>query len=265
MPIGGLLDHEFLLIATLLVIGYFVGSLLRLFAPDEVDEESSERLEKEWRNQHDWEEVKEKYEGWREELVNGNDIVIKEDGFDGWLFRVEDFPYPAWQNRKWQACGFDEVLRFYRDNYRNNMWPATRTSPKTFFNYCKLAVISNDGSLADEVNTAEGFTRYCAGTVVALGISIWLLAGSLVVQLILGALAFASSWGIRLAPSVDWKSQVLNLVLALILILALQRIRQRMVSSFRRVRIKEVETAYHAFYLYSTHSDEMVKKTRKRR
>lgn len=253
LPIKDLLEREFLLTAILFVTAYLAGSLLRLFAADDVDKESSERLVKEWQTQHHVRTIKAEYEEWEAELARGSNKVDVGHEFDDWLYRTESFPYPAWQNRKWQAQGLHEVLEFYRSNYLNSMWPVAGVSPKTFFNYCKLIIVSNGGGLADEVNMAEALTRFFAGTVIAFRISIWLVTASLVVQLLLIAmLTFGSRWGVQSALSVNWTLQGFHLALAFILIVVLRQIRQMMVKRFRHVRAKEVETVYHAFYLYST-------------
>ena len=52
LPVGDLLEHEFLLTAMLFVVAYLFGSLLRLFAADDVDKKSSEYLLKAWRKKH---------------------------------------------------------------------------------------------------------------------------------------------------------------------------------------------------------------------
>jgi hypothetical protein len=257
LSVKDLLDQELLLSVVFFVVAYLTGNVLRLFAADDVDKESSEYLEKKWWKEHQV-EIKDHfmsdYEECKAELAKGSNVADVPDEFDDWLWRVEEFPYPAWQNRKWQAHGFCEALGFFHDNYRSSMWSENRTSPKSFLNYCKLAVINGGGGLADEVSMAEGLTRFFAGTVIAFQGSIWLLAASLIVQLLLVvALTFAPRWGINLVFSVPWTFQGFHFALTVAIVFALQRIRRKVVSRFRVIRLREAETAYHAFYLYSTH------------
>ncbi|MBM4466230.1 MAG: hypothetical protein FJ014_11870 [Chloroflexi bacterium] len=139
--VKSLLGQELLLAVVLFVTAYLVGSLLRLYAADEVDNESGERLQEAWRKECEVKNISHpmpEFERYRIELAKGNDVSDIPAGFDAWLWRVDEFPYPAWQNRKWQAHGLCEVLDFFRDNYKSSMWSENRTSPKTFFNYCKL-------------------------------------------------------------------------------------------------------------------------------
>jgi len=250
LPIDNLLDQQFLLSAVLFVAAYLVGSVLRMYAADDVDKESSEVLKKEYEARVEASKIS-SFQECRAELSKGNDVDRVPDGFDDWLPRVEEFPYPAWQNRKWQAHNLREPLDFFRDRYGSSMWSKSGTSPKSFFNFCKLAVVNIDGALAEEINISEGLIRFFAGTVIALRISIWLLIASLVVQLALvGALTLASWLGGRL--HIDWVSQGFHCALTPVLVLALLWIRRRIVRRYRYVRLLEVETVYHAFYLYST-------------
>lgn len=259
-PVQDLLRHEFLLTAVLLVAAYLVGSLLRLFAADDVDKKSSKYLLKEWykehqaRNKHGFMSNFEKYKA---QLMKGGDVSDVPDGFDEWLWRTDEFPYPAWQNRMWRSHGFHEALNFFQDNYKTSMWSENRASPKSFFNYCKLVIIGGGGPLADEVNMAEGLTRFFAGTVAALRLSTWVLGVALIAQLFLvAAPMFAPRWGIGLAFPADaeeWTFQGFYFVFTIALILASQWVCRLIVKRFRHLRLKETETVYHAFYLHSVH------------
>ena len=48
LPVGDLLKYEFLLTIILFVTAYLIGSLLRLFAADDIDKESSKYALKDW-------------------------------------------------------------------------------------------------------------------------------------------------------------------------------------------------------------------------
>ena len=141
------------------------------------------------------------------------------------------------------------------------MWSGRKASPKSFFNYCKLAVINGGGGLADEVNAAEGLTRFFAGTVVALRMSIWMLVAVLIAQLGFAVvLTVRSQLGIKSAFSVQLAFHGFHFLLNLAIVLALQWVRRRIINRFRYVRLSEAGTVYHAFYLHSkSHGDESTK------
>lgn len=250
--VKGLLEQEFLLTVGLFVAAYLVGSLLRLVASDDVDKESSKYLLEKWRQAHpvgleqekSFKEIKAEYA-----KGNGEDTDVPA-GFDDWLFRVDEFPYPAWQNRKWQAHGPREVLDFYRGNYRTSMWSESKASPKDFFNHCKLTIIGSGGPLVDEVNAAEGLTRFFAGTVAALQLSIRLLVIVAIIQtLFVAGLILAPDLIAMLSPSAEIRGSVLGLVFTLVIASCSRWTCNRIVRRFRGIRSKEVMTVYHAFYL----------------
>jgi hypothetical protein len=256
---GALLGQQFLLSILFLVAAYLTGNLLRLSAADEVDKMSSDYLVEVWNKKHQAKiengEMPD-FEKCKTELAKGGDVSNVPSGFDNWLSGVEKFPYPALQNRIWQAHGPREVLEFFRSNYKASMWSESSTSTKSFFNHCKLVVIGKGGPLADEVNMAEGLTRFFAGTVTAFRLSIRLLGATLIIQwLLIAALIFAPRLGIgsifRLNAQ-EWIFQGFFLVFTLALIFISRWICQVIRKRFRRIRQKEAETVYHAFYLYST-------------
>jgi hypothetical protein len=254
--IGDIFKQEFLVTALMFVSAYLVGSLLRLFAADSVDEKSGKHLLQAW-----WKESKgcisKGYESeFKEkmvELLKGNNVPEIPAYFDDWLWLSDKFPYIAWHNRFWRSQGFQEILDFFQQNHKNRMWPQSNASPKSFFNYCKLAIIDGGGALAEEVNTAEGITRFFAGTFTGLRLSIWLLLGSVSVQILLMVgLAFAQKAGSSVILGLDWKTQSIYLVLSLVLVFALLWMCRRIIEQFRTIRQKEAETVFHAFYLYVT-------------
>lgn len=256
LQIGDILEQEFLVIAILFVCAYLIGSLLRLFAADEVDKQSGKYLLKVWRKQYEG-SVPDDYESdFKEKMVEflkGGDMSDIPAGFDDWLWLADEFPYVAWQNRFWRSHGFQEVLDFFQQNYKVRMWSESKASPKSFFNYCKLAITDGGGALADEVNAAEGLTRFFAGTFAALRLSIWLLGVSLLVQtLVIVGPALASRVGIGIALVLDWRTQSIHLVLSLVLVFVLLWMCRLIVKRLRFIRQKEAETVFHAFYLYAT-------------
>ena len=257
LPVNSLLEHEFLVTAIFFVVSYLLGSLLRLFAADDVDRRSSKYLVNAWHRERRARNLSTSTPGfvkYRAELAGGDNVSdVLPGGFDEWLFCVDEFPYPALQNRTWQAHGPREVLGFFRGKYRTCMWSKARTSPKDFLNYCKLVVIRGGGPLADEINMAEGLTRFFAGAMIALRLSTWLLGVALVVaQLpLVVATILASRQGDQLDSVADVRIQGFYFVLTLVLLIASRWMCHQIVKRFRRVRTKEATTVYNAFYLHS--------------
>jgi hypothetical protein len=247
LSVGSLLSgHEFFLTLVFFAFAYLLGGMLRLFSADDVDNKSREYLLSVWNKKHQTgiaHACPPSFEEKRLELAKGGDVSDTPDGFDDWLWRADSFPYSAWQNRLWRSYDFCSVLNFYRENYKLCMWSENPVSNKSFFNYCKLVIIGSNGALADEVNMAEGHTRFFAGTVTALLFSTWLLIAALVIQALLLALEVA------LAFSVDWRFQGFYFGLTLSLIFVSHWMSRQIVERFRRVRQKEAETVYNAFYL----------------
>ena len=60
IPLGNILDREFLVTVFLFVSAYLIGSLLRLFAADVVDQQSSKYLLKDWEKENK-EDIPENY------------------------------------------------------------------------------------------------------------------------------------------------------------------------------------------------------------
>jgi hypothetical protein len=256
LEVSGLLDQEFLVAFLIFVFAYLVGSVLRLFAADDVDRESSRYLEEAWRKLPEAEGAdKEKYEEYKTMLEEGGDGSGVPDELDEWLWRVDEFPYPAWQNRKWQVHGPKEVLDFFSD-YKASLWSGKDTSPKSFFNYCKLVALKEGGLIAAEIDLAEGLTRFFAGTVVALKTSMWLMAVFLFFQAVFAAvLGFVGIPGVQWDPAMQ-SFQVFFFGLTVVLVTALWWIRRQIVIRFRTVRLGEVDKVYYAFYLVSKGSDD---------
>jgi hypothetical protein len=259
LDVASILGQQFLLTVLLFASAYLVGNLLRLSAADIVDKESSKYILDVWRKKQG-ENIDVDYESKFRERMNE---FLKGDGaaetppgfpsgFDGWLWGEDTFPYVAWHNRLWMSHGFQEILDFFQQNHKARMWPQNHESPKSFFNYCKLAVIDGGGTLADEVNTAEGNTRFFAGTLMGMRLSIWLLKVSIIFQvLVIIGLALAQIAGVS-PLALDWTTQIIYLILSLLLRRALFWMCGRIIEQFRTIRLKEAGTVFSAFYLYVT-------------
>jgi hypothetical protein len=276
VPIA-LLKQQFLMSFLIFVAAYLVGSILRLYAADDVDEEASKSQMKTWwakLNSTDKgsifeellpvkknkpkslqavlrQELQKRVQGIQKELSRGTEVTSFPIMFDAWCWRVEEFPYPVWQYRKWIAHGLREIFDFYWNNHRDSIWSAESASPKSFFNFCKLVVIRKRGGLAEEIDIAEGLTRFFAGTALALKVAFGILFVSFVLFL---------SWSVFVeSPIVDLgnrngRFRFLYLVTTVVFGSALLLIYRWIVKRFRQVRLKEAGMVYNAFYLISKES-----------
>ena len=252
LPAGDLLKYEFLLTIILFVTAYLTGSLLRLFAADDIDRESSKYALKDWYKTNPGKDNAslEEFNKLKTELAKGETISEAPDGFDDWIWLEDNFPYPAWVNRFWSSNGFQDVLDFYRKKYKDSMWSTHNSSPKSFFNYCKLKLVGVDEALSDEVNAAESLTRFFAGTVAASRLSIKILSFVLVIQVLsTGIFTLGPGWGLNVPLAFDWPFQIFYFMLTLVLIFVLNRSCRLIVKMFRHLRLKEVETVFHAFFI----------------
>jgi hypothetical protein len=256
LPVADILKQEFLVTVLLFASAYLVGSLLRLFAADRVDERSSRYLLEAWQKEYRGSIAKGyelEFKKRMMEFLKGDDVAEIPIGFDDWLWLADKFPYVAWQNRFWRSYGFQEVLDFFQQNHKTKMWSQSQASPKSFFNYCKLVINDGGGTLADEVNTAEGATRFFAGTFTGMRLSVWLLVISFLVQLlVIVGLTLAQRAGSSITLVLDWTVQSIHLALSLVLIFALLWMCRQIIVRFRTIRQKEAETVFHAFYLCAT-------------
>lgn len=110
-------------------------------------------------------------------------------------------------------------------NFHENVWG--KRNEKHFFNLCKLVVASEDPKAAEEIYSAEALCRHISGMFYALTTS---LAAMLSVNIAI--------WTTRGSPS---------FVLALIVTVYLVGI-VVILSNFRFMRLKEVETVFAASY-----------------
>jgi hypothetical protein len=224
-------------------------------AANRIDEESGRDFVGHWRKKCSKKglnvaQLETEFEKHKLALVKGEDLGEVSPEFDDWLRRVDTFPYCALQNRKWQALGPCEVLGFFRKHHRPEMWPVCGTAYAAFFNYCKLAINQSDGPLADEVNAAEGLTRFFAGTAVACQVSFFVLLVAVVEVVAVVVLSITGQAGF-LHPQALVLGSCYG-AFAVVSVLILWLIRHWIVRRFRRIRIRETETVYQAFYLHET-------------
>lgn len=174
-------DQQFLSLLVLFLVSYFLGSMMRLNAADEVDKKSQEYCLVTWRTKHDPSgELEKQFECARQQLLAGErDLSDVPEGFDSWVWRRESFPYPLWQFRKLHLYHPHEVYRFYQ-RYRECIFGrGVAGRGKEFFNYCKMVIRhasqESGSAVLQEVNFAEGTVRFYAGTYYGLVISIWIV------------------------------------------------------------------------------------------
>jgi len=108
-------------------------------------------------------------------------------------------------------------------------------------------VISKEDSvLREEINAAEGNTRFLVGTYRALRLSLWVFATLLALQLIAMAVLY-----IRGSSVADLaRSHLASLVLSTLLLTAGARAAQIHIKrQFRLIRLMEADIVYGAFYL----------------
>ncbi len=89
LPFAGILGQEFLVTVLLFASAYLIGSLLRLFAADRVDERSSEHLLQAWQKEYSGKITKDyelEFRNKMMEFLNGDDVPEIPAGFDDWLW-----------------------------------------------------------------------------------------------------------------------------------------------------------------------------------
>lgn len=206
-------------IAVSVVYGYLLGLLLRLFRCEYLDSLSA----------------------WWLRLTDRRNLRCGAVGRCGWWFRLpcrligtrkalyknsvsEKFPYIGWIHELLSGKVVDGVaLEVWRKYWRRSR-PANPHVEKNqqFYNFRKLLVVAQGGSRAEEIYAAESLTRYMAGMGLALLVAV---------------LGFAATAGVRYRdnlPWVAWAALAGAYAIAWFLI----------VSNFRLIRLKEVETVF---------------------
>jgi hypothetical protein len=248
LDVSLLKDQGFLLSIAFFVASYLLGHLLRLGTVSQVDEESSECCLKEWRRRKENQALEEHLKKLLDQMRRGEDISDIPTEFDHWVWRAEPFPYPVWYLRK-AAFSYPHEVREFFNQYKHcmglvpdSLWIAGRQ----FFNYCKMMISKEDSVLREEINAAEGDTRFLVGTYRALKSSLWIFATLLAFQLIAMAVLH-----LRGTPVADLAlSHLASLILSTLLLIAGSRAAQIHIKrQFRGIRLREVDIVYDAFYL----------------
>lgn len=198
------------------------------------------------------------YLKFRELLGKENlDLDRKNDfryAFDRWIWRIERFPYPIWQFRRFRLFHERELFAFY-DEYKDCMADIRGIGEKEFFNYCKTAIVHGSMqqgvNLKDEIHNEEATVRFFAGLFFAIRYSLLLIFASLAIH--------AYSWISYDNPvitsayikisQIPRESIFLHFSIALFLVFAFLYLKHQIVRRFRTLRMREVDTVYNAFYL----------------
>jgi hypothetical protein len=248
LDVSLLKDQGLLLSIVFFVASYVLGYLLRLGTADQVDEKSSECRLKEWRRRKENQALEEHFKQLLDQMRRGEDVSDISTEFDDWLWRAEPFPYPVWYLRR-VAFSYPPEIREFFNQYKRFMGLVPDSLPsvgKQFFSYCKLAISQEDSVLREEINAAEGNTRFLAGTYSALRLSLWIFVTLLAFQLI--AVAVLHIRGISVADLV--RSHLASLILSTFLLIAGSRVAQVHIKRhFRGLRLREAGIVYDAFHL----------------
>ena len=107
-------------------------------------------------------------------------------------------------------------------------------------------ISKEDSVLREEINAAEGNTRFLAGTYSALRLSFWVFVTLLACQLIAVAVLHLK----RISVADLARSHLASLVLSTLLLIAGSRAAQIHIKRhFRGLRLREADIVYGAFYL----------------
>lgn len=249
LDVSLLKDQGLLLSIAFFVTSYLLGYLLRLGTADQVDKESSECCLKEWRRRKENQVLEEHLKQLLDQMRRGEDAPDIPTEFDHWAWLAEQFPYPVCYLRK-VALSYPPEVREFFNQYKRCMGLVPDSLPiagRQFFSYyCKLVISKEDSVLREEINAAEGNTRFLVGTYSALRLSIWIFVTLLGFQLI--AMAVLYIRGISVAELA--RSHLASLVVSTLLLIAGSRAAQIHIKrNFRGARMREADIVYSAFYL----------------
>jgi hypothetical protein len=262
-------EYQLTVIIVSFLASYFIGILMRLATPRGLENKSGEYLIRQLRKNigdNRFEPNIENFKIIRNKLllskitpnqikdeieIQNIDNGITIEHFFRWIFAEEEFPYPTWQIIKFHYF-HPQVLNRYMERYRDQLTCRGTESgsdvgnyllrlTKIFFNYCKMVVSSKGKELGnyliEEVQYAEALVRLCAGLYYGIKISIYILCALLFIQLIY-----------NLKTYFIWEYKV-YLIFTIGLLGVLIYMNHIITKNFRRVRHKEVDTVYEAFYL----------------
>jgi len=265
-------DATVLITVVIFIFSYLFGSIFRLSSADAIDEKSrkhkimsnSKAIQELIDNYYDDKdeltvENENKFQGRKlanndfktinHELHNiNNDLKIlcetnsshwhsKCESLDKVLYFIDIFPYPILEYYKFETKHPDGFFPFY-NKYRKQIL----NDSKNFFNLCKTSIYASDfSSLKEEVDNAEAFSRFLAGTYFALKYSIIILIITSTIQI--------ASVFIKDFSQIFQVNNIFNIALPILLILIFNACLKLIIKRFRNIRLKEVDTVFDAFYL----------------
>jgi mannose-6-phosphate isomerase-like protein (cupin superfamily) len=243
-------DQQFLILVTLFLTSYVLGSLMRLNAADKVDEKSRQYHLKKYQEDQGKSQGphKKEVDEAGEKLFPDDKNIEKPKDSDKANWILDKFPYPKWQFIKFRLYHPYEVSRFFED-YQHCMGIGPGRRGKEFFNYCKMVIYHASRQLGDalveEVHFAEAIVRFYAGTYFGLLISFWMLLGLFLFQAVV-FITYGREKSIL---------KITNILMTLAFAGAVYLMQRMIVQRFRTLRLKEVDTVYDAFYLVHRHAD----------
>jgi mannose-6-phosphate isomerase-like protein (cupin superfamily) len=152
------------------------------------------------------------------------------------LYLTDHFFYGNWMYDKAHTRLPAEAARFY-DDYWKDKYTGDGTTNTTWFNFCKTIIAKNDIQSGLEIYAAEALSRFLAGSYYALQVSIVLMLANAVVA------------GLLLAPG----AAILPALVALAYLFMFHII----LSQYRLLRHKEVDTVFSACFANRKAFDEL--------
>ena len=243
MVAATLTDKTALAAAAIFLVSYIAGSVIRLYAADNVDRISAKlvRLDSDpFKGQPG--SVEDKLAGLLASVTNPDLDCKPSNDVIGWAWKYDKFPYPVWECIKIRLYHPPEMAKFFL-SYRGFLGTGDRRG-KEFFNYCKAVIFhAHEGrphALAGEIQAAEGVVRFFAGTFWASFLAASILAGTT----------------IRLALDKNAPKGAAPATATAALLLAFTALAIVGWGRFRRMRLKEVDTVFDAFYLIHRHDQD---------
>lgn len=259
-------DQQFLIFSIAFALSYVFGGVFRLWSADDLDGKSSKKLLKRYEHEHGLNKINmDKIKTcFNKGQLKYNFKDKDESSFDNWIWREEKFPYHIWEFRKFEKQHPKEMFNFYCQ-YKDQMLNLGHLQKgKEFFNYCKMVIINSGDqtsiSLKEEVSHAETTVRFLSGTYFAIFYSLIFLGILGLLQLFLGILGLGLLKAIPFFLNMEKyvtisKTHYFGFGLTLLFIIIAFFINISIKSNFRRLRLKEVDTVYDAFYLVHRHPE----------
>lgn len=192
-------------ISLLVIFGYPVGVVLRLYKNAKIDERSAKHIV-------------------RFKVSERDKLYIKDNFF-----------YCNWMREKCKSR-MPEALEFF-NKFWGNKDTGNGQKNTTFFNFCKTVVAKHDSNSANEIFAAEALGRFVAGSYYALRFSVFLMA--------INAFCIYIKFSLR-AVLLPFFFVIFYLYLLHVIL-----------SQYRLLRCKEVDTVFNACYANRDHFEKL--------